>query len=123
MAIKTEQRLKKLEDMLKELKATYMISGGAMKLYESVSPTYSSAQSFEADIRFTPSYSTGQDIIVASLLYEFINSYGTPYNFTQYAYIKPQDNHNYLDFIVPVLEGAFKLKIISTVPGTFTRIS
>ena len=123
MGIATEKRLKRIEDMLQELKATYMISGGSMKLYESVSPVFTNSQSFRVRIKFTPNYNVTEDIIVSSIFYEFVNSSNISYNFSQYAFIEPQDNNNYIVFNVPALSGTIRLRIISTVPGTFTRIS
>lgn len=123
MGIATEKRLKRIEDMLQELKATYMISGGSMKLYESVSPVFTNSQSFRVRIKFTPNYNVTEDIIVSSIFYEFVNSSNISYNFSQYAFIEPQDNNSYIVFNVPALSGTLRLKIISTVPGTFTRIS
>lgn len=123
MGIATEKRLKKIEDMLQELKATYMISGGSMKLYESVSPVFTNSQSFRVRIKFTPNYNVTEDIIVSSIFYEFVDSSNISYNFSQYAFIEPQDNNSYIVFNVPALSGTLRLKIISTVPGTFTRIS
>lgn len=122
MAIKTEKRLSNLENELKSLKATYTISGGAIKLYESVSPVFtSSSQLVRARIRFTPDYSSAQNMIVPSIYYEFKNENNQRYNFSNYARILPTTG-DYLTIEMPALGGTFQLKIVSNIPGTFTRI-
>lgn len=124
MAITTEKRLFALEEELKALKAMYKISGGTMNLYESVSPEFSIGPddvSLSTIIRFTPNYSDVQHLIVPSLYYEFIDDEGNKYNLSNYA-VMTSSGANYLTISVPTFEGTIQLKIISNIPGTFTRI-
>lgn len=123
MAVSIEKKLKIIEDDLLTLKATYMISGGAMKLYESVSPTFLYDDIVEGKIRFTVNYPTGEDLIVASLTYIAVNKNGVSYDFSQYAYIEPQTDANYIDIRIPVLPGSVQVSVVTVVPGTFTRIA
>ena len=122
MAINTEKRIKQLEDDIRELKATYTVSGGLIKSYESVSPAYSIDRTSEVIIKFTPSFPQ-EDIFISSVYYELIYSEtGERVNFSNYAYIEPQDDKDYLIFRVPALNGTLTVNVVGTSPGTFTRI-
>ena len=122
MAIRTEQRLKQIDNELQALKATYMVSGGTMKLYESVSPIYTNDDTPEMRVRFIPTYATAESTIISSIFYRFTDSNGTAYDFSEYAYIEPQDSNNYLTLRFPALDGTIRLSVVATSPGTFTRI-
>lgn len=121
MGVMAEQKIMNLEDDLKSLKATYSISGGLMKLYESISGVYSSS-SDELRIQFTPNYSNPDGVIVASIYYEFKDENNVVYNFSQYVYIEPETGDGNIVFRMPMLGGTAQLKVISTSPGTFTRL-
>lgn len=121
MAVMAEQKVMDIEDSLKALKATYSISGGLMKLYESVSDVYSSS-SDELRIQFTPTYTNPEGVIVASFYYEFRDENNVAYNFSQYVYIEPETGNGNIVFRMPMLGGTAQLKVISTSPGTFTRL-
>ena len=126
MAIDTEKKLQRIEDGILALKATYAISGGAMKLYESVSPAFvyeSGGYIHQGRIRFTADYSTGESLIISSMTYHFTNEYGVTYDFSSYSYIEPQTNPNYIDIRMVVMPGTVQVSVVTTVPGTFTRIS
>ena len=123
MAVTIEKRLFMLEEELKALKATSTISGGMMKLYESISPVFN----IDPDdisptiVCFTPNYSSVDNMIISSTYYEFRDENNEAYDFTKYVKIIPPTN-NYLLLSMPVLVGTIRLKIISNIPGTFTRI-
>ncbi len=124
MGISTEKRLFALEEEIKALKSTYTISGGMMKLYESISPIFTITSgdiTYKTIIRFTPNYSHVNNMIIPSIYYEFIDDNGKIYNFSNYVRIEPPTN-NYLSITMPALMGTIQIKLISNIPGTFTRI-
>lgn len=123
MAVATEQKLMDLENDLKFLKATYTISGGLMKLFESVSEVYSENDVTEARVRFTPDYGSEDGVIISSVYYDYKDENNVHYNFSQYAYIEPETGDGNIYFRMPTLGGTFQIKIVSTAPGTFTRLS
>lgn len=127
MAVNTEKKLQRIEDDILSLKATYTISGGAMKLYESVSPNFiydSSELIHQGRIRFTVDYTSGESLIIASITYKFVNERdGQVYDLSQYTYLEPQTDPNYVDIRLIVFPGTVQVTIVTTVPGTFTRIS
>ena len=126
MAINLEKRLFALEEELKALKSAYKVSGGMIKLYESVSPVFTISEqdvSYYTIVHFTPNYSSVDNLIVTSIYYEYRDEYrALSYNLSNSAYIIPQDS-NYLVIATPAFEGEIQLKMISNIPGTFTRIS
>lgn len=122
MAINIESRIKRIENEIKNLKATYTISGGLIKSYESASPTYEVSGVSEIILKFTPQFPQ-KDIVLAGILYEFYYDVtDRNNNFSSYAYIEPQDDKDYLILKVPALSGTVRVTVIGTSPGTFTRI-
>lgn len=124
MGISTEKRLFDLEEEIKALKATYTISGGMMKLYESISPIFNITSddiTYRMTIRFTPDYSNVNNMIISSVFYEFKDNNNKAYSFTNYVRIIPPTD-NYLLLTMPALIGTVQIKIVSNIPGTFTRI-
>lgn len=122
MAISTEKRIKQLEDSIRELKTTYTVSGGLIKSYQSISPTYSVDSRNEVTLKFTPNFPQ-EDIFIASIYYELIYDVtGERVNFSSYVYIEPQDGNDYILLKVPTLSGTLKVSVVGTAPGTFTRI-
>lgn len=122
MAISSEKRIKQLENSIKELKSTYTISGGLIKSYESISPTYSVDSRNEVTIKFTPRFPQ-KDIFISSIYYELVYDItGERVNFSSYVYIEPQDDKDYILLKVPTLSGTLKISVVGTSPGTFTRI-
>ena len=123
MAVNTERKIKKLEDELKALKATYTISGGLVKTYRSASPTYNLPDELiKVRIKFTPDYVSNQRILVSSIFVEVQNDYGSTFNFTQYSYCEIQSGDGSVVINVPGLGGTVRVEIAATSPGTFTRI-
>lgn len=123
MAITTERKLVELENDLKSLKATYSISGGLMELFESTSPVYTENTVVEARVRFTPTYGGENGVIISSIYYDYKDENNVHYNFSQYVYIEPETGDGNIYFRMPTLGGTFQIKIVSTAPGTFTRLS
>ena len=124
MGLTTEKRLKALEDEIKALKAAYKIYGGAMRLYESVSPEFEAGGATFMNIRFTPEYNTGSDIFLASAQYLHREEGRPVEDLTTYVYILPQDGDNSITIRIPSFnEGTSQIRVMSTVPGTFTRVS
>lgn len=66
MAVNAEKRIKQLEDAIRELKATYTISGGLIKSYQSISPIYPVDGISEISIKFTPDFPQ-KDILISSI--------------------------------------------------------
>lgn len=123
MAVSTEKRLRKLEDELKALKATYNISGGLVKTYRSSSPTYNLPDELiRVRIKFTPTYTSDQRILVSSVFVEVINEYGSIFNFSPYAYCEIQSGDGSVVISVPGIGGTVRVEVASTSPGTFTRL-
>lgn len=123
MGLTTEKRLKALEDEIKALKAAYKIYGGAMRLYESISPYYSVDGAMFTKIKFTPDYNNGSDVFIASAQYFYRRGGITPENLTTWLYFLPQDGDDSITMIAPSLfNGEVQVSVMSTVPGTFTRV-
>lgn len=127
MSLNTEKRISQLENELKALKSTYMISGGSMKTYLSYSPVYTITDIVAEDpvrIRFTPSFGNGKDNLVSSFFVEQTYSSGYSANFSQYA-VMTKENDGSIIFRIPLAWSVSTLRvgIASTIPGTFTRIS
>ena len=120
MGIKSEKKLKQLEDELKALKATYSIYGGSMELYYSSFHIDNYSGSFKAKVRFTPDYPG--NLFVSSIFYEMTGSLGT-WNFSQYAFIDSDNDSNGLTFVFPALEENITLSIVATSPGSFTLLT
>ena len=125
MGISTEKRLQKIEDELKALKATYTISGGLMKLYESVSPKYSFVYTEPTPIiKFQADYVTDSILLVASVnVIEDLYGGGSQ-NMSAYTTTHVQTGDGSI-LIYPawmMITDAIQVKVVSTSPGTFTRI-
>ena len=124
MGLTTEKKLKSLEDEIKALKAAYKIYGGAMRLYESISPDISVEGALFMKIRFTPDYNTGADFVIASARYFYKDVNQPPTDLTNRLYFLPQDGDNSITMVIPALfDGEVQVSVMSTVPGTFTRVS
>ena len=118
MAIKTEQKLLQLENELKALKATYSVYGGAMRVYFSASPVYDAEdQVITAKIKFTPDYKPPGNLLIASARYISDN-----YDLSSYAVPAIQDGSGNVIMQIPVVGGKFSVSLVSTSPGTFTRL-
>lgn len=119
MGVSTEKRIKQLEDDIKALKATYSVYGGAMRLYLSNSPVYDAGDNvILAKIKFTPDWISEKNIFVSSIRCEvdddsFLSSYGI---------LDVQDGSGSVIIKIPVPGGKFSIGLVSTSPGTFTRI-
>lgn len=119
MAIKTEQRIRQLEDEIKALKATYSVYGGAMQVYLSASPVYDAGGTIlTAKIKFTPDIKPKGNLFVASIRCDvrgdnFLSSYAIP---------AVQDGSGDIIIQVPIPGGQFSVSLVATSPGTFTRL-
>lgn len=123
MAISTEKKIKQLEDELLSLKATYSIYGGNMKLYTSYSDVYSvGSQIVYLRLKFTPDFAPSGNIIIGSIHYINTSSGGEPYNLSSYAYSEIQDGSGSVVIRMPVVGGTAQISLVSTSPGTFTRL-
>lgn len=122
-----EKKLQRLENELKALKATYTISGGAMKTYLSFSEKYTILDVYEESpfrVKFTSSYPSSDNILVTSFFVTQTSTSGTAYNLSQWSTILKQDGDGTLIIEIPLVVSvdSIRVGIASTVPGTFTRI-
>ena len=123
MAISTEKKIKQLEDELLSLKATYSIYGGNMKLYTSYSDVYDlGSQVVILRLKFTPDFAPSGTIIIGSIHYVNSTGEGDSYNLSNYAYSEIQDGSGSVVIRMPVVGGTAQISLVSTSPGTFTRI-
>ncbi len=127
MSIAVEKRIQKLEDELKALKSTYMLSGGAVKTYLSYSQTIEITDWYNDNpliMKFKSDFGDSKEILVASFFLEQTTLWGDNYNFSQYVMPYEQTGDGTITFKVPLSLGVGSVKIgmVSTVPGTFTRI-
>lgn len=124
MAITAEKRLTALEDELKALKATYAVYGGALELYDSWSETYNLGNTTtEIQVKFTPTYTRAGNILISSVIYKMAPSGGILTNYSNYAYENIQDGSGSVIIRATVLGGTAQIGVITTSPGTFTRIA
>ena len=124
MGVSLEKRLFKLEDELKSLKSTYTISGGLIELYESESPVFQITAGdiqYNTIIKFTPNYLSVDNLIIPSIYYECRDENNNLYNFSPYVRISPPTD-NYILLNMPALVGTIQLRLISNIPGNFTRV-
>lgn len=120
MAVTTEKKLSLLENKIKALKSTYSVYGGAMNLYLSVSPTYDSeGQIINAKIKFTPDYKPPGNLLISSIRCDLHNDN----DLSSYAVPAVQDGSGSVIIQIPVAGDLFSVSLVSTSPGTFTRIS
>lgn len=119
MAIKTEQKIARLEDEIKSLKSTYSVYGGAMQSYLSVSPTYDAGESvINAKVKFTPDIKPSGNLLVSSIRCGVDND-----NFlSSYAVVAVQDGSGSVIIQAPIPGGTFSFSLVTTSPGTFTRL-
>lgn len=127
MGLNTETRIQKLENEVKALKATYMLSGGLMRVYESISPVYSFSIITDPPIiiKFTSDFVTSQPILVASVVVVEELSNGITGNYSAYTVTQIQSGDGNI-----IIQPAFtigtisvQIKLVATSPGTFTRIA
>lgn len=124
MAIELEKRLFELENEIKALKATYTIYGGLVKSYlNTFSWTNDSNISVDLKIKFHPNYHLG---VGNTLVFGFYYSavwYSVEESLDD-GYISIQDGSG--DIIINLshmFEGlTVNLTLLTSVPGTFTRI-
>lgn len=119
MAIKSEQKIAKLENEIQALKATYSVYGGAMLSYMSTSPIYDAGDNvINARVRFTPNIKPKGKLLVASIRCDVDeNNF-----FSSYAVVAVQDGSGSIIIQAPVPGGKFSFSLVSTSPGTFTRL-
>ena len=122
-----ERRLSKLEFELNSLKATYTISGGLMKTYVSRA-SYSISDPIAetpALVKFTSSYPVSSKLMICSFSVEQNTTSGKTMNFSNYAITLEQTENGAVTFRIPLSDSATSLSVgvVSTVPGTFSRVS
>lgn len=121
MGITTEKRLAKLEDEIKALKSTYTIYGGLVKTYLSMSQWFDVGD-VNQEFRFKADFVNSGKILVASAKIEIMNSNGTIYSFPNHVLMYPQSGDGSIIIRFPGLGIKNRLTIVSTSPGTFTKI-
>lgn len=123
MGVNTEQRLRKLEDELKAMKACYDTAGSLVKMYVQRMGEITvggGAGWHNVRIRFTPQYGMGHNNIINLVGIVDSNAYYiAPFT------VVPQDGSGVVDIIIYDLLDTQKIDVIAsgTSPGTFTRIS
>lgn len=126
MAVNIEIRIQKLEDELKALKATYALSGGLMKVYESISPVYSFTPNpgYPPIIKFSSNFITNQPLLIASIAVEEGVTGGGTRDMSAYTttHIQTGDGSIYIWPAYMLVTTSIQIKLITTSPGTFTRI-
>lgn len=119
MAVNLERKIQELENEIRALKSTYGVYGGAMKSYLSTSPTYTNEGGYIiwAHIKFTPDFKPTGNLLVSSVLYTLDDR-----NYASYALSLIQDGSGDVIIEVPVVGDRFSITLVSTSPGTFTRL-
>lgn len=128
MAVNLEKRIQILDDQLKALKATYSVYGGAMKIYGSTSQVFDWTLTIPVNIpvvRFTSSWETNKNILVASIKVEMWNSGGSLIYSPPEMSLDIQNKTGSVDIhLLPNVDMTkFRITLYSTSPGTFTRIN
>lgn len=128
MAVNLEKRIQILDNQLKALKATYSVYGGAMKIYGSTSQSFSWSWTLPEVIpvvRFTSSWETNKNILVASVYVEMKDENGDVLYSPPELSLDIQNKTGSVDIhILPNINmKSFKVTLYSTSPGTFTRIN
>lgn len=128
MAVNLEKRIQILDDQLKALKATYSVYGGAMKIYGSSSQVFDWTLTIPVNIpvvRFTSSWETNKNILVASIHVEMWNSGGSLIYSPPEMSLDIQNKTGSVDIhLLPNVDMTkFRVTLYSTSPGTFTRIN
>lgn len=123
MAVTLEQRLMKIEQEIKSLKAIYSVYGGLMKTYFTEKTIDVTNGSYNLKVKFTPSFSTNKKTIISSVFYK-VTVNGNEFVLDN-NYISVQDGSGEVIFnFGPALPGtSLFIQIASMVPGTFTRIA
>lgn len=126
MAVNLEKRIQILSDELKALKAIYSVYGGAMKIYGSTSSNYSWhwTETYLPVVRFTSSWETNKNILVASITTEMWDSNGDLIYSPPEITLDIQNKTGSVDIhLLPNINMTkFRITLYSTSPGTFTRI-
>lgn len=127
MAINTEKRLKKLEDEIKALKASYAIYGGLVMTYITQSQYYmiNPREEPTAAFRFQSSASYTDNILVASVCVEQTSTTGRNATWNQFTLIDIQNNDGSV-IIRPqygISATSIRVTVVSTTPGTITKIN
>lgn len=124
MAIELEKRLFELENEIKALKATYTVYGGSVKSYlNTFSWTNDGNSVVDLKVKFRPDYHIGSNnTLVFGFYYSSIrNGIVEPLND---GFISIQDGSG--DIIINIAflidELTVNLTLLTSVPGTFTRI-
>lgn len=127
MIIDTEKKLQELENEIKALKATYTISGGAIKTYLTYSDTYTITDVLVESplvLKFTSLFGGNDDVLVTSFFIEQTSQSGNVINFSQYCLMQEQKQDGTVTIEIPLLStvNTVRVGLTSSVPGTFTRI-
>jgi len=127
MAVNTEKKLKKLEDEIKALKASYSVYGGLVMTYTTQSQYYEiiPLQEPTAAFKFQSSASNDENILVTSVCVEQVSSTGRMATWNQYSLIDIQHNDGSV-IIRPtygVAATSIRVTVTTTAPGTITKIT
>lgn len=123
MGIACEQRLTKLDQEIKALKAAYSIYGGLMKTYMSSGKWSLAEATLNFAVKFTPNFQTGENVIISSIYLKVLNN-GTEEVWDD-NFISIQDSSDGVTMNLGIVFADYEVQVsvATTVPGTFTRIS
>lgn len=122
MAMKLEQRLSKLEDEVKALKATYNIYGGLVRCYlNSYSVDIPDDAPTSIRVRFTPITSADGKVLIFGYYYNVLN-HGVVESLDD-GYIDVQSSNGEVTINIAFVSGmTVNISLLTPAPGTFTRI-
>lgn len=123
MGMKSEQKLMKLEDELKNIKATYSVYAGMMQTYLTSDHWHVSSMVTNLKIKFSPNYSVGLGKTIISSVYYQVVEEGEEIIFDDF-YISIQDGSGdvVLNFGTIFENSDVYIQVTAPVPGTLTRI-
>lgn len=123
MGLTCEQKLAKLEQETKALKATYSIYGGRMKTYMSSGKWSLTDWTLNFAVKFKPDFETGENILISSLHFKvYSNGREEVWN-DNFVSIQNGSGEVILNTGPVPQDCEIEIFVASTVPGTFTRIS
>ena len=120
--MKLEQRLSKLEDEVKALKATYNIYGGLVRCYlNSYSVDIPDDAPTSIRVRFTPITSADGKVLIFGYYYNVLN-HGVVESLDD-GYIDVQSSNGEVTINIAFVSGmTVNISLLTPAPGTFTRI-
>lgn len=121
MNISLEQRIARLENEVKALKAIYAISGSAIETKLSTATITTDPALPDVRIKFTPNSGSGQNVTIYSV-YTYEQS-GDDWNSIP-VYLLPQESGEIIANLPSATPGnTYRIEITASVTGTFSQVS